>query len=142
MAERASGKITINAPRSEIMDVIADFEAYPQWAKAVKKTEVIDGGSGGRAKRVAFVVDAGVLKDEYTLDYDWSDDGVSWTLVEGRMQRHQEGAYELAGPDGSVEVTYDLGVDLAMPVPGIIKRRAEKAIIDTALKDLKKRVEG
>ncbi len=142
MAERASAKITINAAKSEIMDVIADFEAYPQWAKAVKKIEVVDPGSGGRAGRVAFVVDAGVLKDEYTLDYDWSDDGVSWTLAKGKMQKHQEGSYTLSGPDGAVEVTYDLGVDLAMPVPGIIKRRAEKAIIDTALKELKKRVEG
>ncbi len=142
MADRASGRITINAPKSEIMDVIADFEAYPQWAKSVKKVEVVDAGSGGRPKQATFHVDAGVLKDEYTLDYTWADDSVSWTLVKGKAQKHQEGAYTLSGSDGSVDVTYDLEVDLAIPVPGIIKRRAEKAIIDTALKDLKKRVEG
>jgi ribosome-associated toxin RatA of RatAB toxin-antitoxin module len=142
MADKASGQITINASKAEILDVIADFESYPEWAKAVKKAQVIDPGDGGRPKRAKFNVDAGVIKDEYTLDYTWGRDGVSWTLVEGRAQKHQEGSYTLSGDDGAVDVTYDLNVDMAIPVPGILKRRAEKAVIDTALKELKKRVEG
>lgn len=143
MADQSIQSIVINADPKAIMDVIADFSAYPQWALAVKKAEVIAPGVGDRAERVRFLLDAGLVKDEYVLEYTWSADGltVSWELVEGQMQKAQHGSYVLR-PDGvATNVTYSLSVDLSIPMIGMIKRKAEKVIMDTALKELKRRVE-
>ncbi len=126
------------------MAVIAGFPAYPEWAGQVKKAEVLETGADGRASRVRFVLDAGVISDEYVLGYDWDDDaGVSWRMVEaGKMLSGLTGSYRLIENGGGTEVTYDLAVDLKVPMIGMIKRKAEKVIVDTALKGLKRRVES
>ncbi|MBB2745988.1 UNVERIFIED_ORG: hypothetical protein FHR35_005851 [Microbispora rosea subsp. rosea] len=144
MADRTSSSITIGAGRSTIMAVIADFPAYPEWAGQVKKSEVLETGADGRASRVRFVLDAGVISDEYVLGYDWDGDaGVSWRMVEaGKMLSGLTGSYRLTENGGGTEVTYDLAVDLKVPMIGMIKRKAEKVIVDTALKGLKRRVES
>jgi hypothetical protein len=102
-------------------------------------------GAGGRAERVRFVLDAGPFKDDYVLAYEWEgDDAVLWSLAErGRMLAAMSGSYRLAErPDGDTGVTYELAVDVAIPMIGMLKRKVEKRIIDTALKGLKKRVES
>lgn len=144
MADQSTQSIIINAKPEAIMDVIADFSAYPEWALAVKKAEVTTPGRVGRAEQVRFTLDAGLVKDEYVLSYDWSADGltVSWELVEGQMQKAQHGSYVLEPAGGSTKVTYSLTVDLAIPMIGMIKRKAERVIMDTALKGLKRRVES
>jgi uncharacterized membrane protein len=143
MAEQSTQSIGIDAPAADVMAVIADFPSYPQWVSAAKRVEVQETGDDGRARRVHFVLDAGAVKDDYVLDYTWEDDRrVSWKLVKGQMQKRQEGSYTLAETGGRTEVTYSISIDLAIPMLGMIKRRAEKVILDTALKELKKRVEG
>ena len=143
MAEQSTQSIVVSAPAADVMAVIADFEAYPQWVKAARTVEVLEAGPDGRARRVRFVIDATVLTDEYVLDYTWEGDRrVSWTLVKGQMQKRQEGSYTLAESAGSTTVTYAISIDLSIPMLGMIKRKAEKVILDTALKELKKRVEG
>ncbi len=143
MADQSTQSIVIEAPAAEVMAVIADFAAYPEWVAAAKKVEVVETGDDGRARRVHFVLDAGAVKDDYVLDYTWDDDRrVTWTLVEGQMQKRQDGSYTLAETGGRTEVTYSITIDLSIPMLGMIKRRAEKVILDTALKELKKRVEG
>jgi carbon monoxide dehydrogenase subunit G len=143
MADQASSSITIGADKAAVMAVIADFDSYPQWASMIKRVTVDETGSDGRGAKVSFVLDAGVLKDEYTLAYDWQgDDRVDWHLVKGKALKSQEGAYILEDKGDSTLVTYRLTVDLTIPMLGMFKRKAEKVIIDTALKGLKKRVEG
>ena len=143
MADQSTQSIVVEAPAADVMAVIADFPAYPQWVSAAKQVEVLEAGPDGRARRVHFVLDAGAVKDDYVLDYTWDDDRkVSWTLVQGQMQKRQEGSYTLTERDGSTEVTYAITIDLSIPMLGMIKRKAEKVILDTALKELKKRVEG
>jgi uncharacterized membrane protein len=143
MADQSTQSITVDAPASDVMAVIADFPAYPQWVAAAKKVEVEETGDDGRATRVHFVLDAGAVKDDYVLDYTWEGDRkVSWTLVKGQMQKRQEGSYTLVETDGKTDVTYAITIDLSIPMLGMIKRKAEKVILDTALKELKKRVEG
>jgi uncharacterized membrane protein len=143
MAEQSTQSIVVDAPAADVMAVIADFPAYPQWVTAAKKVEVVEDGPDGRARQVHFVIDAGPIKDDYVLDYTWDDDRkVSWTLVRGQMMKRQEGSYTLAERGGSTEVTYAITIDLSVPMLGMIKRKAEKVILDTALKELKKRVEG
>jgi uncharacterized membrane protein len=144
MAEATSSSITIAAPPERVMAVIADFAAYPEWAEQINAVEVLAPGSAGRAERVRFTMDAGAIKDSYTLDYTWAPDGrsVSWTLVKGQIQKAQDGSYALAGRGDSTTVTYSLAVDLNIPMIGMLRRKAEKVIIDTALKGLKRRVEA
>jgi uncharacterized membrane protein len=143
MADQSTQSIVIDAPPAKIMGVIADFPAYPEWAASVKTCEVVQPGPGGRARQVHFVIDAGVVKDDYVLEYDWAgDERVSWRLVSGQMQKAQQGSYELEPAGESTTVVYTLSVDLAIPMLGMFKRKAEKVIMDTALKELKKRVEG
>jgi ribosome-associated toxin RatA of RatAB toxin-antitoxin module len=143
MADQSTQSIVVDAPAADVMAVIADFASYPQWVAAAKKVEVLETGPDGRAQRVHFVLDAGAVKDDYVLDYTWDGDrAVSWNLVKGQMQRRQEGSYTLIERDGSTEVTYAITIDLSIPMLGMIKRKAEKVILDTALKELKKRVEG
>jgi uncharacterized membrane protein len=143
MAEQSTQSIVVDAPAADVMAVIADFPSYPQWVAAAKKVEVEETGDDGRARRVHFVLDAGAVKDDYVLEYDWDGDRqVSWNLVQGQMQKRQEGSYTLVETGGRTEVTYKITIDLSIPMLGMIKRRAEKVILDTALKELKKRVEG
>ncbi|WP_433255284.1 SRPBCC family protein [Streptosporangium sp. CA-135522] len=143
MADRTTSSITIGAGRSPIMTVIADFASYPEWAGQVKSARVLSTDEDGRPARVRFVLDAGVISDEYTLAYTWhGDDSVDWSIAEaGKMVSGLTGSYRLADEGNGTEVTYELAVDLKVPMIGMIKRKAEKVIIDTALKGLKKRVE-
>src|SRR5690606_32147314 len=101
MAEQTTSSIAIAAPRSEIMRIIADFDAYPEWAGAVREAEVLESGADGRASKVRFVLDAGVLRDSYVLGYEWHDDeAVRWHLVEqGTVLSGMRGAYLLAEHD-------------------------------------------
>ena len=144
MADATTSSITIGADPEAVMAVIADFAAYPAWADQVKTVEVLEIDAAGRPERVRFQMDAGPIKDNYTLDYAWAPDGrsVSWTLVKGQIQRAQNGSYTLDGDGGRTTVTYSLAVDLNIPMIGMLRRKAEKVIIDTALKGLKRRVES
>ena len=147
MAEQTTSSIGIEAGPAEIMAVIADFEAYPHWAKGVTTAEVVStcdaGRHAGRAERVFFVLDVSPIKDEYTLAYTWDGDReVTWTLAEGKMLRALDGAYVLTPRGATTEVTYRLALDVSIPLIGMLKRKGEKILIDTALKGLKKRVES
>jgi hypothetical protein len=143
MAELTTSSIVIGADPSSVMAVISDFESYPVWAQGVKKAEPVSTGVDGRAEQVYFELDASPIKDAYTLSYDWhGEEWVTWTLVEGKMLKAMDGAYELVAHDAGTEVTYRLAVDISIPMIGMLKRKAEKVIVDTALKGLKKRVES
>jgi len=147
MAEQTSSSIVVDAPAAAVMAAIADFASYPQWAKGVTRAEVRssypEGEQGGRAREVFFALDVPPIKDEYTLAYEWDGDAaVTWQLVEGKMLRSLDGAYLLRDlGTGSTEVTYRLALELNIPLIGMLKRRGEKILIDTALKGLKKRAE-
>ena len=143
MADQASSTITINAPAERVLAVIADIPSYPQWTGQIKSAEVVDAGADGRPQLARFVMDAGLLKDEYTLQYAWRPDGVDWHLIgASTVQKSQVGSYTLTDHGDTTEVTYRLAVDIAMPMLRMFKRKAEKMIMDSALKELKKRVES
>ncbi|MFF8768804.1 SRPBCC family protein [Kitasatospora sp. NPDC015120] len=143
MAEHTRSSITIDATPATVMAVIADFAAYPAWTGEVKEIEVLETAADGRAAQVRLVLDAGAIRDEHVLAYTWDGDReCAWTLVRSQMLRSLDGSYTLAplGADRT-EVTYQLAVDVKIPMLGMIKRKAEKVIIDRALAGLKKRVE-
>lgn len=143
MPDHATETMTVQASPATIMAVIADFPSYPQWAGPVKRIEVIEEGPGGRAKRVTFHVEIMGLSDTYTNEYTWdSNSRVNWTMIEGKSQKSQVGIYELTAEGNATKVMYDLTVEIGIPVPGLIRRRIQGKIVDTALKDLKKRCEA
>lgn len=155
MADRTESSIVIDAAPGAILDVIADFDRYPEWAGQVKKVALISEDGDGWADQVEFTLSAGAIKDTYVLEYDWdvAEDGtgvVSWHLVTAQVLKALNGSYTLEDvtaegatvEDGfSTAVTYRLSVDVKIPMLGMLKRKAEKVIIDTALTELKKRVE-
>lgn len=151
MAERTESSILIPAPPHEVLEVISDFEHYPEWAD-FKSVEVLSENEGGWAQEVEFSIEAGIIRDTYVLDYDWqfteSGEGqVSWDLVRAGSLKAMTGSYALTAvdmdgaPDGiGTEVLYQLQVDVKIPMLGAMKRKAEKMIVDTALKSLSERV--
>ena len=142
MADQTTSTIVIEAMPSAVMAVIADFKSYPAWAKGMQEVNVVETGVDGRAEQVRFVLDVAPIKDEYTLAYDWDDDRqVTWSLVKGNLLRSMDGAYVLRDLGGRTEVTYRLALDLSIPLIGMLKRKGEKVLIDTALRGLKQRVE-
>jgi carbon monoxide dehydrogenase subunit G len=144
MADRTTSSITVAAPRTLVMSVIADFPAYRDWATGVRSAEILESGPDGRALQVRFVLDAGLIKDSYVLAYQWdADAAVHWDLADpGSMISEMSGGYRLADDGGGTRVTYDLAVGLRVPMLGVMKRRAEKTIVDTALKGLRDRAQS
>jgi ribosome-associated toxin RatA of RatAB toxin-antitoxin module len=144
MADQTQSTIVVDAPPAAVMDVVADFPTYPEWATEFRSVEVLETGRDGRAHDVRFVIDAGILKDTYVLRYVWSgDDEVTWSLVEGGMLTELDGAYVLTEEAaGQTLVSYRLSVALSLPVLGLLKRKAERVVVERALRGLKQRVEG
>ena len=145
MADQTESSIVINATPAAIMDVIADLAAYPQWSDGIKEVVVLSVyEEDNRPADARFNLSSGAIKDIYELEYDWDENRkVSWVLTKGDMLTSMIGSYELGdNGDGSTTVHYRLSVDVKIPMIGMIKRKAEKVIVDTALKGLKKRVES
>jgi ribosome-associated toxin RatA of RatAB toxin-antitoxin module len=144
VADKTTQTIFIEADPGTVMDAIADIASYPEWVKEYKETEVLEVDGDGYPKTARLVLDAAVLRDTMVLAYDWPADhrSVRWSLVSSSLLKSLEGAYRLAPKGSGTEVTYELAVDLQIPMIGLLKRKAERRLTDTALKDLKKRVEG
>ena len=145
MADTSTQSILIQAPPDRVAAVICDFPRYPEWAEAMKQVEVVSGYDDGYAAQVRFVIDAGVMADDYTLEYSYTDDlsRIEWRLVApSKTQKSQQGSYDLQATDGGTTVTYTLEVELSIGMLGMFRRKAEKMIMDTALKQLKRRVEA
>jgi uncharacterized membrane protein len=143
VAETANERIRIEAPPQRCYEVATDFEEYPKWAKDVKQAKVIERDDEGRGRKVEYRAAAMGRSIRYVLDYDYADApaAFSWKLVEGDMLRRLDGRYGFQ-PDGeATRVTYELVVDLSVPMPGLIKRRAAGLIMGSALKELKREVE-
>ncbi|MEX2395253.1 MAG: SRPBCC family protein [Actinomycetota bacterium] len=142
MTETVASQIDIDAPASDVLAVLTDFESYPTWARSMKQAKVIETDDEGRAARVEFHVAPGLLPNmRYVLQYAYSDDGLSWTYVEGDL-KDIRGSYTVESTDGATHVTYNLAIDPGkIPLPGFVKARAAREITRIALKELKSRVE-
>jgi ribosome-associated toxin RatA of RatAB toxin-antitoxin module len=146
MADSSTQSIVIDATPARIAEAICDFARYPEWVSAVKAIEVLEEYEDGYASQVRFVIDAGVVSDEYILEYEYAEDisRIEWHLVApSKVQKAQVGSYDImANDDGTSTVTYTLAVDLSIGMLGMFRRKAEKMVMDTALRDLKSRVES
>jgi len=153
MADTASERIRVAAPAERCLEIALDFERYPEWAKDVKAAKVIERDAEGRGHRVEFRAAALGKSIRYVLEYDFTElpNAFSWRFVEGDLLRRLDGTYrfepEFANPEigdaaVSTRVHYDLAVEVAVPLPGMLKRRAASLIMGNALKELKRHIEA
>jgi uncharacterized membrane protein len=145
MSDISENLITIEAPIGEVVAVLTDLASYPTWSTAIKSVEVQDKDASGRATKVKMSIDAGVMKDRVILDYDWSKSPaeISFALDDADLLTEMSGIYEIAdNGDDTTTVKYQLAVALSMPVPAMMRQKAERATIDLALNQLKTKLEG
>ena len=145
MTETANERIRVDAPPERCWDVAVDFESYPEWVRDVREVKILERDAEGRGHRVEYRAAALGKSIRYVLEYDYAEapEAFSWKFVEGDMLRRLDGRYQFeADAPGSTRVHYELAVDLAVPLPGLVKRRAAGLIMGSALKELKKQVEA
>ena len=145
MTDTAHERIRVDAPPARCWDVAIDFEEYPDWVRDVKEAHILERDAEGRGHHVEYRAAALGKSVRYVLEYDYSEapEVFSWKFVEGDMLRRLDGRYRFEPEgDGSTRVHYELAVELAVPLPGLLKRRAAGIIMGSALKDLKKQVEA
>ena len=145
MAEFSKSTITIDAPIADVQKALFELDKYPEWSSQIKSSEALAHDDQGRITKVKMSIDAGMMKDRLTLDYDWSKapSSLSFSLDEADLLTGMDGLYTIKSIDeDTTEVTYELEVALSMPVPAMMRQKAEKATIDAALSQLKTTLEG
>jgi ribosome-associated toxin RatA of RatAB toxin-antitoxin module len=142
--DQVAERMIIRATPGQCFDILTDFERYPEWAADIKAVTVAGEDDQGRPTRVAFRAAAFGRSTSYTLAYDYrkAPKELSWVQVEGDLTRRLDGAYTLEPAGDDTEVVYRLTVELKVPLPGFVKRRAEGRIMGAALKELKARAEA
>jgi ribosome-associated toxin RatA of RatAB toxin-antitoxin module len=142
VADRVQESIVVEADVATVLETVASFDDYPEWQDEMKAAETLETDENGWGTKARFTVDAKVLSATFTLEYEYTETSMSWTLVEGDKLTKNDGSYELKDlGDGRTEVTYTLEVGLSVPLPGMVRRRAAKQIVGSGLKGLKQRVE-
>jgi uncharacterized membrane protein len=144
MSDISTNSMTIEASADDVRTVLFDLATYPEWSSAIKSVEVLEKDSQSRPTKVKMKVDAGVMKDNVTLDYDWSlaPEKLLFTFDDADLLTDMSGAYIVKdNGDDTATVTYELTVALSMPVPAMMRHKAERATIDLALNELKKKLE-
>jgi uncharacterized membrane protein len=145
MSEFSKATITIDAPINAVQELLFALDKYPEWSTQIKSAEAIDRDEQGRITKVKMSIDAGMMKDRPTLDYDWSEapSKLSFTLDDADLLTGMNGVYSIKSiNEDTTEVTYELEVSLSMPIPAMMRQKAEKATIDAALSQLKTHLEG
>lgn len=140
MAVSDSREVVIEATPDEILDVIADVEATPSWSSQYQRAEVLETGDDGRPRRVKMTIKAAGLTDEQVVDYSWTADSASWTLVSAGQLRSQDAKYTLTPEGDKTRVKFEISVDPSVPLPGFILKRVIKGAMETATDGLRKQV--
>jgi ribosome-associated toxin RatA of RatAB toxin-antitoxin module len=140
MATSDSREVVIEATPAEILDVIADVESTPDWSPQYQSAEILETGDDGRPRLVKMKVKTAGITDEQVIEYTWTDHDVRWTLVSANALKSQDASYTMT-PDGDkTKVTFDITIDLSIPMPGFVLKRAMKGGVETATEGLRKQV--
>ena len=144
MSSVSTSTVSITASADEVRAVIFDLASYPSWSTSFKSVTVLESDGQGRPTQVSMSVDAGALKDKPTLNYDWSayPDRLDFSLEDAHLLTQMSGGLIVKDNGDETEVTFELTVALSMPVPDIMRTKAEKSTIDLALKQLKEKLEN
>ena len=145
MSEFSKSTVIIEASLPDVQRTLTELDRYPDWSTQIKTAESLSTDDQGRITKVKMSIDAGMMKDRVTLDYDWSQapEKIIFSLEEADLLTSMDGAYTFKSIDSdTTEVTYELGVSLSMSIPDMMRKKAEKATIDAALAQLKSHLEG
>jgi uncharacterized membrane protein len=144
MSDTSRSTIVIEAPMSQVSEVLFDLEKYPDWSDSITKVKVTERDDGGRVTGATLTIAAGALKDEVSLSYNWdgAPERLEFELEDANMLTKMDGAYILKDLGDETEVTYELSVGLSMPIPQMMITKQEKTTIDQALAQLKEHCEG
>jgi hypothetical protein len=145
MSNLSSSTVTIDAPLAAVQEALFAIQAYPSWSSSIKASEVVATDDQGQATKVKMTIDAGMMKDRVILDYDWSQapGKLSFSLDDADLLTGMDGSYSIKAIDeDTTQVTYELSVSLSMPIPAMMRQKAEKTTIDQALSQLKASLEG
>lgn len=145
MSDFSSSTITVDAPLKAVTQALFNLESYPEWSTSIKAVDVIARDDQGRITKVKMVIDAGMMKDRVILDYDWSGSPgkLSFSLDDADLLTGMDGTYTIKSIDeDSTAITYELTVSLSMPIPAMMRQKAEKTTIDQALSQLKASLEA
>jgi len=143
MSEKSSSTIVIDAPLADVQAALFDIATYPEWLTSIKKADVLESDDQGRAIKAKLAIDAGMMKDRVTLDYDWSaaPASLSFSMDDADLLTQMDGTYFIKALDeDSTQVTYELTVAVSLPVPSMMITKAQQQTIDAALKELAVRV--
>ena len=143
MPEKSLSTVVIDAPLADVQAALFEIGSYPEWLSSIKKVDVIDRDGENRVVKAKLAIDAGMMKDRVTLDYDWSaaPATLSFTMDEADLLTQMDGTYSLKAIDAdTTQVTYELTVAVSLPVPSMMITKAQKQTIDAALKELAERV--
>jgi ribosome-associated toxin RatA of RatAB toxin-antitoxin module len=143
MSEKSTATVLIDAPLADVQEALFAVGAYPEWLSSVKKSEVLESDTSGRVLKAKLSIDAGMMKDRVTLDYDWSGAplALSFSMDEADLLTQMDGTYTLKSIDeDTTQVTYELTVAVSLPVPAMMITKGQQQIIDAALKELASRV--
>jgi hypothetical protein len=145
MADFSSATITIDAPFAQVSATLFDIEKYPTWSTSIKSATVLTRDDAGRVLQAKLTIDAGMMKDHVVLDYDWAQapERLTFSLNDADLLTAMDGAYVLKEIDAdTTQVSYELSVAISMPIPAMMRTKAEKTVIDQALAQLKVHLEG
>lgn len=143
MSDAVRDTIQVAAPPATVMEVITDIESYPEWQEEMRETEVLERDADGRPSRARLRVESKLVRTTYTLRYHYDSGVMAWELEEGDQLDDLRGSYAVTGDgQGGSEVTYELAVVPTMPLPGMLRRRAARRIVDTALRAMRERAEA
>ena len=144
MSNPTSSTVSIAVSADDVRAVLFDIANFPTWSTSFKSATVLASNSEGKPTQVKLSVDAGALKDKPTLNFDWSafPDRVDYSLEDADLLTDMTGAYIVKDNGDETEVTIELTVALSMPVPEMMRTKAEKATIDLTLKQLKEKLEN
>lgn len=140
MATSDSREVVIEATPAEILDVIADVEATPDWSPQYQKAVILESFPDGRPKQVEMTVKAAGLTDVMVIEYTWTDSSVAWTLVKSGQLKQQDASYTFTPQGDKTKVKFDMKIDLSIPMPGFILKRTLKGGMETATDGLRKQV--
>jgi ribosome-associated toxin RatA of RatAB toxin-antitoxin module len=143
MSEKSTATVLIDAPLADVQEALFAIDAYPEWLSSIKKSEILESDGSGRVLKAKHAIDAGMMKDRVTLDYDWSAAPLvlSFSMDEADLLTQMDGSYILKAIDeDTTQVTYELTVAVSLPVPSMMITKGQQQIIDAALKELASRV--
>jgi ribosome-associated toxin RatA of RatAB toxin-antitoxin module len=143
VTQRATESIRVSAPPEVVYRVVTDFEHYDEWVSDLKRVEVLESDAQGRPLEVEFRAAAFGRSTTYSLryDYDHAPEILAWHQTDGDLTAILNGEYRFTPESGGTLLTYDLEVELLVPIPSFVKSRAAHRIQSQALQELKTRAE-